>query len=70
MVYAALHSYAEGNYFLCLSKESNQKKIHHAQKHVDFALAHPDHTNCHAKSCVHTGRGLPNALLKNFIFRS
>lgn len=39
MVYAALRSYAEGNYFLCLSKESNRRKDT-TPKNTSILLSH------------------------------
>ena len=48
--------------FLCLSKETNQRKDT-TPKNSQILLSHFPPTSCHAKFGVHTGRGLPTALL-------
>jgi hypothetical protein len=47
-----------GHYFLCMPKESNQRKGT-TPKDTSILLSHrANRTNCHAKFCVRAGRGL------------
>jgi hypothetical protein len=53
--------------FLCLSKETNQRKDP-TPKNTAILLSHKaNHTDCHAKFCVHTGRGQPTALRRRIL---
>ena len=50
--------------FLCLSKETKQRKDT-TPKDTAILLSHrANHTNCHAKFCVRAGRGLPTHVIK------